>query len=78
MKKHKEEFIDDGRSFANMDVEGMPKKFAFDKNRQREYDVSNEEKKHLIIAGYKAFLPVLIFGILGMLLAMLLIFLWLS
>lgn len=78
MKKNKEEFVDDGRSFANMDVEGMPKKFTFDKNRKREYDVTKEEKKHLILAGYKAFLPVLIFGILGMLLAMLLIFLWLS
>ena len=44
MKKNKEEFVDDGRSFANMNVEGMPKKFSFDKNRKREYDVSKEEK----------------------------------
>ena len=65
MKKNKEEFVDDGRSFANMDVEGMPRKFTFDKNRKREYDVSKEEKKHLIIAGYKAFLPVVIYKVYG-------------
>lgn len=75
-KRIEDEYLDDGHPIANMDVEGMPHRIN-EKNRKREYDVSKEEKKHLILAGYKAMLPILICGLLGMGLAMILIMLWL-
>ncbi len=75
-KKDKEEFIDDGRTIANMDIEGMPHR-KDDPNRKKEYDITKEEKRQLIGASYKAMLPVLLCGLLGMGLAMLLIMLWL-
>lgn len=79
MKKNKDEFKDDGRTIANMDIDGMPHRLnSQEKNRKKVYDISKEEKKQLIIAGYKAALPVLIVGLLGMFLAMLLIKWWLS
>jgi len=49
-----------------------------DPNRKREYDVSKEEKRRLILAAYKTYLPYLLFGILGMFIAYLIIWLWLS
>ncbi len=73
--KKKDEFIDDGRTIANMDVEGLPHRY--DPNRKREYDVTKEEKRQLIGASYKAMLPMLLCGLIGMGLAMLLIMLWL-
>lgn len=81
INKDKNEFVDDGRVVANMDIEGMPNRFNFkkkDEKRKREYDVSKEEKRHMILASYKAFLPILLCGIVGMTLAMLLIMLWLG
>lgn len=81
INNEKEEFVDDGHSIANMNVEGMPRRFNFlkkDQNRKAEYDVSKEEKRHLIFAAYKAFLPVLLCGIIGIALAVLLIMLWLG
>ncbi len=77
-KKKTDEFIDDGRTIANMDIEGMPHRIKNDSNRKKEYDIDKEEKKHLIFASYKAFLPVLICGIIGMFLTMLLIMFWLK
>lgn len=79
MKNKKDEFIDDGRTIAKMDIDGMPKSaFRSDVNRKKEYDVSKEEKRSLIFASYKAALPILLCGIIGMGLAMLLIVLWLK
>lgn len=76
MKKNKkEEFIDDGRTIADMDIEGMPHRK--DKNRQASYDVTKEEKRHLIMAGYKAFLPLLICSLVGITLTFILIYFWL-
>lgn len=77
-QKKTDDFIDDGRTIANMDIDGMPHRLKGNENRKREYDVDKEERKHLIFASYKAFFPVLICGLLGMLLAMLLIMLWLK
>ena len=77
----KDDFIDDGSTIANMDIDGMPRRFTFnkkDENRKREYDVSKQEKRHMILASYKAYLPILLCGIIGMTLAMLLIMLWLK
>ena len=79
MKKNKkEELIDDGRTIAKMDIDGMPKTPKQETKRLKEYDVSKSEKKHLILASYKAYLPVLLCGLVGMTLAMLLIMLWLK
>ncbi|MCI5745730.1 MAG: hypothetical protein MR270_05550 [Erysipelotrichaceae bacterium] len=76
MKRKKTDFVDDGRVIAPMDVDGMPKRR--DENRKRSYDVTKNEKKHLILASYKAFLPMFICGIIGMGLTILLIYLWLN
>lgn len=78
MNNNKEQYNDDGRTIANMDIEGMPHRVKNESKRRRQYDVSKEEKRHLILAAYKAMLPVLICGIVGMTLAMLLIMLWLK
>lgn len=79
MKKNKkEEFIDDGRTIAKMDIDGMPGVKKKETNRLKEYDVSKSEKWHMILASYKAYLPILLCGLVGMTLAMLLIMLWLK
>ena len=72
-KNYKEEFIDDGRTIAKMDVDGMPGVKKKETNRLKEYDVTKSEKWHMILASYKAYLPILICGLVGMTLAMLLI-----
>ena len=74
--KQQEEFIDDGRTIANMDVEGLPHRIN-EAKRKRDYGLTKQEKRHLILAGYKAFLPLLLCGLLGMGLAMLVIMFWL-
>lgn len=76
--KKKDDFVDDGRVIANMDIDGMPHRRKEDANRQRSYDLDKKEKKQLILASYKAFLPVLLCGLGGMLLAMFLIMWWLK
>ena len=80
MGNKKETFIDDGRTIAPMDIDGMPKRFFIKKQKKeiKQNDVTKSEKRALIFAAYKAFLPVLLCGIVGMLLAMLLIMLWLK
>ena len=78
MKKNNEQYYDDGRTIANMDIEGMPNRIKKNQKRTSQYDVSKEEKRHLIFAAYKAMLPLLLCGIVGMTLAMLLIMLWLG
>ena len=78
MKKNNEQYYDDGRTIANMDIEGMPNRIKKNQKRKSQYDVSKEEKRHLIFAAYKAMLPILLCGIVGMTLAMLLIMLWLG
>lgn len=78
MNKDCEKYYDDGRTIANMDVEGMPHRIKKESKRKNQYDVTKEEKRHLVLAAYKAMLPVLICGIVGMTLAMLLIMLWLG
>lgn len=78
MKKNNEQYYDDGRTIANMDIEGMPNRIKKSQKRKSQYDISKEEKRHLIFAAYKAMLPILLCGIVGMTLAMLLIMLWLG
>lgn len=78
MKKNNEQYYDDGRTIANMDIEGMPNRIKKSQKRKSQYDVSKEEKRHLIFAAYKAMIPILLCGIVGMTLAMLLIMLWLG
>ena len=78
MMNNQENYHEDGRTIANMDIEGMPHRIKNESNRRREYDVSKQEKRHLVFAAYKAMLPILLCGIIGMTLAMLLIMLWLK
>lgn len=82
MKNKKDDFVDDGRVIAPMDIDGMPKRFTIPEKkkvvRQKEYDVTKNEKRQLILAAYKAFLPVLICGLVGFAITILLIYLWLK
>ena len=75
----KDDFIDDGRTIAPMDIDGMPKRFTFKRNKKNKSDdITKKEKREMIFAAYKAALPALLCGIAGMILAMLLIMWWLS
>ena len=44
MKKNNEQYYDDGRTIANMDIEGMPNRIKKSQKRKSQYDVSKEEK----------------------------------
>lgn len=78
MTKNKE-FEDDGRVISSMDNVDAPyeKLSKRDKNRKKSYDVTKQEKKHMILASYKAYLPAFLCGIIGIGLAILLVMLWL-
>lgn len=62
--KEKEEFIDDGRTIVNMDVEGMPwydKRIKAEKNAQNvssDEVLSKEDRKHYIFGAVLAGLAV--------------------
>ena len=74
-KNKKEEYIDDGHTIYNMDVEGFK---WHDKKKQSTFYVSKEEKKLLIKAALKAYIPKLLIVILGFSLAIILVYLWLK
>lgn len=76
-KKKKEEFVDDGRTIYPMDIDGFKYKRR-DKSKQINQFYSKEEKKHIILAGFKAYLPSLIIGLVGFTLAFLVIYFWLK
>ena len=74
-KKKKQEYVDDGHTIYSMDVDAKW-------NNQREVKnetvyVSKEEKKTLIIAAFKAYIPKLLIVLVGFGLAILLIYFWL-
>ena len=69
---------DDGRTIANMNVEGMPWYRPDSGKKVREQDKpTRKERRSMIRAGYLAYLPMFIFMLLGFTVAFLLIYLWL-
>ncbi|MDF2820739.1 MAG: hypothetical protein K0R15_1180 [Clostridiales bacterium] len=78
------EFEDDGRSFADMNVEGMP---GYNKNRDKhreakknieELNLTKKEKRSIVLASYSVIIPVaiLFFGLIALFM-LLLQFVWL-
>lgn len=73
MKEKKEKYVDDGHTIYNMDVEGFP----WHEKNKRQY-ASNDEKKSLVKAAYKAYLPILLLVIVSFTLAFILLYFWLK
>jgi len=83
-KKKKQYDDDDGRTIANMNVEGMPwyeaNKEEKDKKKQQMEDlrITRKERRAMIWGAYLAYLPMLLVMLAGFGIAVLLIMLWLS
>lgn len=84
-KKRKKEYADDdGRTIANMNVDGLPwyqpNKEENDKKKRRmqELKVTRQEKWAMIKGAYLAYLPMLLCILSAFAIVMLLIQLWLS
>lgn len=76
-KKKKDEYIDDGHTIYNMDVEGFKWHDNKVKNKNSIY-VTKEEKRLLIKAALKSYLPKMLIILLGFTLAIILIYFWLN
>ena len=74
-KKNKKEYIDDGHTIYNMDVDGMPNRMI--KNESGIY-LSKDERKAAIRGAFAHFLPILFISILSFSLVMILMLLWLK
>ncbi|MCI6509310.1 MAG: hypothetical protein PUH11_06835 [Bacilli bacterium] len=73
-KKIKREYVDDGHTIYNMDVDGMPHRRVQSKDG---LNVTKEEKRAMIKAALIHYLPILGGVILCFLVAMLIILWWL-
>ena len=73
-KEKKEKFIDDGRTIFNMDIDGFK---WHDKKKKESIYVDKDDKKSIIKAAYKAYIPMFLMVVLGFTLAMILVYLWL-
>lgn len=73
-KKKKEKYIDDGHTIYSMDVDA---KWSKQKSEKSVY-VSKEEKRALIKAAYRSYLPKVLLIIASFGLAMVLIYFWLK
>lgn len=76
-KNKKDEYVDDGHTIYNMDIEGFKWHDKKVKN-QNGLNLSFKERMMLIFAAYKSYLPTLLIMIVGFTLAILLICLWLN
>lgn len=75
MKKNKkEEYIDDGHTIYSMDVDA---KWARPKEKKDRIYVSKEERRTLIKAAFRVYIPKLLIVLFGFGLAIILIYLWL-
>ncbi len=83
-RKKKEYADDDGRTIANMNVDGMPwynpNKEENDekKKRMEELKITRKEKRAMILGAYLAYLPMFLTAIAAFVIVMLLIALWLA
>ena len=77
MKKNKEKYVDDGHTIYNMDVDGFKwHDRNVKKNQGQLFD--KKEKRHLIKAAYKAYLPAMICMMLAFCLTILILYFWLK
>lgn len=75
-KKKKIEYIDDGHTIYNMDVDGMPHRQFKQKNDN--LNLSKKERKAIIKAALLTYMPVLFGVIFCFLIAMIIIYFWLK
>lgn len=83
-KKNKKKYDDDdGRTVANMNVDGMPwyqpNKEENDKKRKKieELKLSRKEKRAMIMGAYLAYLPMFLCALAAFSIVILLIYIWL-
>lgn len=76
-KEKKEEFVDDGRTIYNMNVDGFSWYDKNNKGKDKVY-VTKEEKRTLIKAAYRTYLPILLIVLLAFGITIFLIYLWLK
>lgn len=70
-QKKKTKFIDDGRTIYSMD--GLSKK----SKKQDDLDLTKSEKRTIILAAFKVYLPRLLLILIGFGIAYILLYLWL-
>ena len=73
-QKKKQEYVDDGHTIYNMDVDGLPNRII--KNKSGVY-LSKSERIAVIKGAFAHYLPILLISILCFSLVMILIFIWL-
>ncbi len=78
MKKKRQPFVDDGRTIAEMNIDGMPW-YRPDRGKKvkEEAKPTGKERRAMYRAGYLAYLPSLLASLAGLGLAVLLVWLWL-
>ena len=74
-RKNKVEYIDDGHTIYNMDVDGLPNRVI--KNKSGIY-LTKKEQRAAIRGAFAHYLPPLLISILCFSIVMILIYLWLS
>ncbi|MGM9969594.1 MAG: hypothetical protein ACI35S_04260 [Anaeroplasma sp.] len=76
-KKRKEKYIDDGHTIYNMDIEGFK---WHDQNikKQNKIYTDKKERRAMIIAAFKVYIPKLFIILIGFSLAFILIYIWLK
>ncbi len=75
-KTKKVEYIDDGHTIYNMDVDGMPHRRFKPKND--DLNLTKKEKKAIIKAAFSYYLPIFIGVIICFIIAMVVIYFWLK
>ena len=75
-KKNKDEYIDDGHTVYNMDVDGMPYRRV--KPKDDNLNVTKAEKKAIIKAAFAQYTPFIICAIICFIITMIIISFWLK
>lgn len=73
-KKIKKEYVDDGHTIYNMDVDGMPHRIKQSDN----IGLTKKERKAMIKAAFAHYIPIFLGVIICFLLTMFIIYLWLN
>lgn len=74
MKKNKKQYIDDGHTIYNMDVDGMPKR----REKEGNLGLTKNEKKTLIKAAFQFYFPIFLGILFCFFIAILIVYLWLK
>lgn len=75
-KKKKDEYVDDGHTIYNMDIDGF-RWHDRKVKKENKAEVSKKERRAMIRAAYKSYLPSILIVLAGFSLAVVLIYFWL-